>query len=113
LFVPSVDRDGNPIDQPYWVQQALNAFALFFRGATAFPPGQGAWRDDDAGGELVFDETQMVISYAEPGLLGDAEVLTRLRQFLHRLGRETHQGEVGVVIDGNYFGITDFDEEEG
>jgi hypothetical protein len=34
-----------------------------------------------------------------------------MREFLHRLGREAGQGEVGVVIDSKYYGITGFDEE--
>ena len=32
-----------------------------------------------------------------------------LRAHLHRLGREGRQGEVGVVIGSEYFGITEFD----
>ena len=37
--------------------------------------------------------------------------LAALRRFLHRLGRETDQGEVGLVIDGHYLGISQFDSE--
>lgn len=40
LFVPSVDRNGEPIDQSYWTDQALATFGRLFRGATAFPPGE-------------------------------------------------------------------------
>jgi hypothetical protein len=36
--------------------------------------------------------------------------LTDLRAFLHRMGRETRQGEVGIVIDGQYFGINRYDD---
>ncbi|HUG63127.1 MAG TPA: hypothetical protein VMP03_14860 [Methylomirabilota bacterium] len=32
--------------------------------------------------------------------------------FSHRLGRETDQGEVGLVVDSAYYPITRFDEEE-
>ena len=42
LFVPSVDRHGEPIDQAYWTEQALATFGNLFRGATAFPPGGGS-----------------------------------------------------------------------
>ncbi len=31
------------------------------------------------------------------------------RELLHRLGREANQGEVGAVIGGRYYGITEFD----
>ncbi len=34
--------------------------------------------------------------------------LLELKEFLIRLGRETNQGEVGVVIDGIYYGFTQF-----
>jgi hypothetical protein len=33
----------------------------------------------------------------------------QLRGFLHSLGRETRQGEVGIVIGDKYYGITEFD----
>lgn len=111
LFLPSVDRSGAGIDQHYWATEALRVFGRLFRGATAFPPGRGVWRDDDRGGTLVFDETQMVTSYVERTILENAATVAALRRFLHRLGRETNQGEVGIVVDGKYYGITTFDEE--
>jgi hypothetical protein len=110
LFVPSVDRDGKAIDHERWVDEALTAFATLFRGATAYPRGRGMWRDDERGGRLVSDEPTMVISYAEPKRVTPAN-LRRLRAFLHRMGREARQGEVGIVIDGEYRGITQYDKE--
>lgn len=110
LFVPSVDREGSPIDQAYWTEQALATFGQLFRGATAFPPGRGVWRDDQRGGALVYDETQMVLSYVESGVFDDQEVVKRLKEFLCRMGRDANQGEIGIVIDGTYFGIVDYEE---
>lgn len=110
LFVPSVDRDGEPIDQAYWTEQALATFGRLFRGATAFPPGRGVWRDDERGGELVYDDTQMVTSYVSSGAFDDEETVKRLKEFLFRMGREANQGEIGIVIDGTYFGIVDYEE---
>lgn len=110
LFVPSVDRDGSPIDQAYWTDQALAMFGRLFRGATAFPPSRGVWRDDERGGALVYDETQMVTSFAPSGVFDDREVVKRLKEFLCRMGRDANQGEVGIVIDGTYFGIVDYEE---
>ncbi len=109
LFVPSVDRHEESIDQAYWTDQALATFGKLFRGATAFPPGRGVWRDDQRGGVLVYDDTQMVTSYVTGEILGDHEVLKRLRTFLCQMGREADQGEVGIVIGGTYFGIIDYD----
>jgi hypothetical protein len=109
LFVPSVTRSGEPIDHEYWVDEALETFATLFRGATAYPRGRGRWRDDENGGELVADEPTVVTCYAAPHDITD-ESLARLRSFLHRLGLEANQGEIGIVFDGQYYGITEYDE---
>jgi hypothetical protein len=110
LFVPSVDRVGDPIDQAYWTERALTTFGRLFRGATAFPPGRGVWRDDERGGVLVYDDTQMVTSYVPSDLLDDDDTVKRLRSFLCKMGRDANQGEIGIVIGGTYFGIVDFEE---
>jgi hypothetical protein len=108
LFIPSVDRASQAINQVYWRDEALRALGILFRGATAFPPGRGVWRDDAAGGALVFDDTVLVTSYAAEVDVTDA-ALAELRRFLHRLGREARQGEVGVIVDGAYHGIVAYD----
>jgi hypothetical protein len=109
IFVPSADRNGKKLKGPSWTRPALRVLGRLFRGATAYPEGLGVWRDDQAGGKLVFDDTTIVFSYVAPKDL-TRTALGELREFLHRLGRETNQGEVGLVMDGHYIGITDFDE---
>jgi hypothetical protein len=109
LFVPSKNRDGRAIKQEKWVTAALEVFGKLFRGATAFPPGRGVWRDDDRNGQLVWDESVMVVSYAKPNDV-TAKSLSELRHFLHTMGREAGQGEIGIVIDGAYYGISKYDE---
>lgn len=74
----------------------------------AFPPSRGVWRDDDRGGELVYDDTQMVTSYVAGGTFDDEDVLKGLKEFLCRMGLQANQGEIGVVIGGTYFGIVDY-----
>ncbi|MBV9342640.1 MAG: hypothetical protein JO159_17360 [Acidobacteria bacterium] len=37
----------------------------------------------------------------------------RLRGFLHRMGHDAKQGEIGIVIGNKYYGITEFDLSEG
>lgn len=111
LFVPSVDRTSLPIEQEHWVDEALKVFGTLFRGATAFPPGRGVWRDDASGGTLVLDRTAMITSYVDPDAVTKA-ALASLRAFLHRMGREARQGEVGIVVAGQYHGITRFDAPE-
>lgn len=81
-----------------------------FGGATAFPPARGVWRDDEQD-RLIYDNTVIVFSYvAESDMTRDAA--HTLHQFLMRLGCETNQGEVGIFVDGEYRGFTNFDTDE-
>jgi hypothetical protein len=103
LFIPSRDRDDQPIDQESWVGQALEALGTAFGGATAFPQGRGVWRDDAQGGKLLFDQPVVIQCYtSEDALEQQAEIL---RGFLARLGSEARQGAVGFVIDRDYLEI--------
>lgn len=110
VFVPSKDRDAQPIDQEHWVGEVLATLGRLFRGATAYPRGRGVWRDDDRGGILVTEEPVIVFSYVPDGAL-TVPALEELYRTLSRMGREGRQGEVGVVIDGNYYGITQYQAE--
>lgn len=105
IFVPSKDGDTQPIEQEYWVDDVLTALGRLFRGATAYPRGRGVWRDDERGGTLLQEEPVIVFSYvAEADLTTTA--LSELYYTLSRMGRQANQGEIGVVIDGKYYGIT-------
>lgn len=108
VFVPSVDRDGDPIPggHPLWVERTLETMALLFGGATAFPPSRGAWRDDDRGGTILVEDVSIVFSYVNEADMSKAA--QPLYEFLMRLGRDTSQGEVGLFVDGVYYGFTDF-----
>jgi hypothetical protein len=113
LFVPSVERDGRtPVDQTHWVQEALRIRGRIFGGATAYPKAMGIWRDDERGGGLVADEPIVVhCCYTTPHDIESAGNLAELGSFCHRMGRETNQGEVGLVIGDEYFAIRDFARE--
>jgi hypothetical protein len=104
LFVPSRDRTDRPIDQEYWVDEALAALGALFGGATAFPQGRGVWRDDAQGGKLLFDQPVVIQCYTGADLL--EERADQLREFPHRMGREARQGAVGLVIDRDYLEIS-------
>jgi hypothetical protein len=110
VFVPSQDRTGQPINQEYWVDEVLTTLGRLFRGATAYPRGRGVWRDDARGGVLLKEEPVIVFSYVAEDAL-TAAALAELYRTLSRLGRQANQGEIGVVIDGKYYGITDYAEE--
>ena len=103
LFIPSRDRTDQPIDQEYWVGEALTVLGQCFGGATAFPQGRGVWRDDAQGGTLLFDEPVVIQCYtSEKSLQREAK---QLREFLVRMGTEGQQGAVGFVIDRQYLEI--------
>jgi hypothetical protein len=110
IFVPSQDRDGQAIDQEYWVDEVLTTLGRLFRGATAYPRGRGVWRDDARGGVLLKEEPVIVFSYVADDALTTA-TLDDLYRTLSRMGRQANQGEIGVVIDGKYYGITEYVEE--
>ena len=103
LFIPSRDRWDDAIDQSYWIEESLKALGTLFGGATAYPKGKGVWRDDAQGGKLLFDEPVVIQCYTSE------EAIERraadLKDFLLRMGRETRQGAIGLVIDREYLEI--------
>ena len=103
LFIPSVDRFEQPIDQQTWLDRALNFLGSAFGGATAFPKAKGVWRDDDRANELVFDEPVIINCYTSEKLI--EEQADELRTFLLEMRTETQQGAVGLVIDRDYLEI--------
>jgi hypothetical protein len=112
MFVPSVERDGTtPIDQDYWVDAALEMFGRVFGGATAYPKAKGIWRDDERKGTLVRDEPVVVHCYTTPADIEDSRNLAELGIFCRTMGRDAHQGEVGLVNGDEYFAIREFSEE--
>jgi hypothetical protein len=112
LFVPSVERDGiTPINQDDWVDAALAILGELFGGATAFPRAKGVWRDDEMGGMLVKDQPVVIHCYTTPADISDSDRLNRLGSFCRKMGREAHQGEIGLVIGDEYLAFRDFSKE--
>ena len=102
LFIPSVDRDENPIDQEAWVTAALKMLGSLFSGGTAFPQGRGVWRDDARAGLLIFDEPTLIQCYTTEALID--QHIELVRDFLVQMGRDTKRA-VGIVIDREYYEI--------
>ena len=112
LFVPSVERDGTTaINQEYWTDAALETFGQLFGGATAFPRAKGVWRDDERGGALIKDQPVVIHCYTTPTDVADSDRLNRLGGFCRRMGREAHQGEIGLIIGDEYLAFRDFSKE--
>jgi hypothetical protein len=88
-----------------WILEALALLTELNGGATAMPETEGVWGNER--GELIWENPVVVYSF----IRGDQFFanLTRVREFLHRLGRETNQGEVAVEYQKQFFLIREFD----
>ena len=110
LYLPNKDRLGNELpDIARWATEAQGLLAQIGGGATAFPPAEGTWIPPD--GEPLWEQTRMIYSFILPDRF--RELLRNLREFLHRFGRETNQGEVVVEFDGRFFRIREYDPPAG
>ena len=105
LFIPSHDRDVQPIDQDEWVEKALQFLGEAFHDATAFPKARGVWRDDERDGHLVFDEPVIIQCYTSLKLLASKSAGVGRVLDGQWDARRRRQGAVGFVINGEYFEI--------
>jgi hypothetical protein len=106
LYIPSRDRDGVAFDPSPWIEEALMLLSRIGGGATAMPPADGAWLDPDRD-TLVREKVVLAYTFIDPDRF--EAMLPELRRFLHRLGRETRQGEVVCEFEGVLFKIRDYD----
>jgi hypothetical protein len=106
VYIPNKDKDGKEIGtQRKWVLEAIGLFAEINGGATAMPPVEGAWRNDEE--ETVWENPIIVYTFVRTTEF--MRNLARIREFLHRLGRETNQGEIAFEFDGRFYRIRTFD----
>ena len=70
------------------------------------PVARGKWLNDD--GKIISEDVILIHSYAPQSRAEDEERLHRIAIILHRMGKRTKQGEVGVVIDGVFHRIRRF-----
>jgi hypothetical protein len=76
------------------------------RGVTIMPPAEGAWYDEE-NDRIVWEHPVLGYTYIVPEPF--LQRLGELREFLHRMGRETNQGEVVCEFDGQFYRITSYD----
>ncbi len=107
IYVPSRDRDGNPVNFEDWVIRAMELLSQVGGGATRMPPAQGAWRNPDSEA-LIIEDVTLVYSYVDGDAL--AARLLEVRQFMHGMGRALNQGEVVVEFNDTFYKIRDFDD---
>ena len=103
------DRNGEEIgNQREWVLEALQLLGQINGGATAMPACEGVWLNEK--GDEIREHPVVVYSYLlSPDAFTDN--LPRIRRFLHRMGRETNQGEVSFEFDGCFHRIRQYDHE--
>jgi hypothetical protein len=108
LFIPSKDKNGSDLDdQEMWASAACRLLSELFGGATQMPPAKGMWLNEETG-QVIVEEVILIHCYARPSHVNDEGKLRQLAQFLHRMGKETNQGEIGVVIDNVFHRIRKF-----
>jgi len=106
LYIPNKDKggpQGNKLKKG--IDEARKLLSQIGGGATAYPPADGNWIDEE--GENLWEQTRIVFCYVYPDRLRAKSA--ELREFVHRFGRETNQGEVVVEFDGFFWRIRRFD----
>jgi hypothetical protein len=107
LYIPNKDKDGTEVlDYEHWVNEAREILSRIGGGATALPPADGTWEKEN--GEILWEQTRLVYCFVDADNF-EANI-KNLRNFLHRLGRETGQGEVVVEFDGRFYRIKTYDK---
>jgi hypothetical protein len=110
LYIPNKDKDGQDLqDLERWVKEARELLSHIGGGSTTYPPADGTWVNEK--GELLWEQTRIVYCYIFPDQFRAR--IKNLREFLHRFGRDTNQGEVVVEFDGRFFRIRKFDSSAG
>lgn len=107
LYIPNKDSFGNEIGtQRQWVLEAAQLLAKIGGGFTIMPAAEGGWLNEETG-ELIWELPVLIYSYVKADRL--LEHMGQVRSFMHRLGRETQQGEVAIEFDGLFFRINEYD----
>jgi hypothetical protein len=108
IYIPNKDKNGKKIaNQKELVKEAGELFTEIGGGVTIMPAVNGGWLNSDSG-KIIWEKPIIVYSYVLPDKF--EEKLPELRKFLHKMGRETNQGEIGVEFSGVFYRITEFDE---
>ena len=107
LYIPDKDRDNAEIgNQRKWVLEAAELLARIGGGVTIMPPAEGGWFDEQ-NNEIIWEHPVIVYTYIKADQF--IQLVPRLREFLHRMGRETNQGEVVVEFVDQLYRITQYD----
>ena len=110
VYIPNKDQNGKEIgNQRMWVLEALRLLSTINGGASAMPPVEGAWMNDTS--EVIWENPVVVYSFVRTSEF--LKNLPILREFLHRLGRETNQGEIAFEFQERFYRIQTLDAPNG
>ncbi len=74
-------------------------------GATAMPPVEGGWLNE--ANEVIWEQPVVVYSFLRAAQFRAS--VPAVREFLHRMGRETNQGEIAFEFGQWFYRIRNFD----
>ena len=98
LFIPSKDKDGNDLnDQDVWASSAGSLLSELYGGATNMPPAEGRWYNEETK-TIITEAVILIHCYLRQGAVHDGEKYRKVAEFLHRMGKQTKQGEVVFVL---------------
>lgn len=107
LYIPNKDKEGNQIRSlTRWIKEARKVLTVLGRGSTSMPPADGTWFNPETK-ETIWEKTTIMYAYVDPDSF--EENVGLLREFLHRFGKETNQGEVVFEFDGKFYRIRKYD----
>jgi len=117
LYIPNKDKAGREIKHlRTWIKEAQKVLTIIGKGSTTMPPADGTWlkKDIDSMKELkdediLWEKTTIIYTYIDPDRF--EKNLKSLREFLHKFGRETDQGEVVFEFAGEFFRICKYDSK--
>lgn len=110
LYIPNKDRNGRLVrNLKRWLEEAQGVLTKIGGGSTSLPPADGTWFNPESD-QTVWEKTRIVYTYVNPDDFENNADL--LREFLHRFGRETNQGEVVFEFDGRFFKIREYDPKK-
>lgn len=109
IYIPDRDQDGAEFGtQRRYVLEAAQLLARMGGGVTIVPPVEGGWLNPQTNA-IIWEHPVMVYTFVNPDAF--VQLLPELRSFMHRLGRETQQGEVAIEFAGVFYRLRQYEEK--
>jgi hypothetical protein len=107
LIIPSHDKHEKLLkNQDVWAGEAMELFKDLYRGATGFETFAGIYLTED--GKTLHDKPILIESYVSREALEDVSRLNQLVRFMKRMGHETKQYAVAVIVNDVFHEVTEF-----